>query len=521
MSTPSAVDMKVLLGFALVASIVVPLASYVHCKTMNKLKEEARQLREQIIQEQAAVIQYHLPECPKDRPPIPETASSESLLMEGESVVTMRPLNLAEIYGEQREESPLYKRYASESFGNATFGEGPEYVTEAILRDPHECGKQFRRYLAAIPQRQLYWKPQAVKAAIITCGGISPGINNCVRELVHTLQLYGAREVWGVRKGYKGLCDERCWTRLRLEDIESVHQNGGSFLVSGRGNDTVEDMGKALMKRGINQLYVIGGDGTFRGAGAIESYLESCGYPCSVTGVASTIDNDIPFIDSCFGFSTVVQEAVVAIEAAYVEATGAPRGLGLVKLMGRHSGFVTVFASTAAGVVDVALIPEMDEVDLKRLCLLAKAKIEHKGSCLVVVTEGCKLDPSQGEQDVGVFLKTKFDEFSKTNSLGWTIKYIDPSLMIRAVPANPYDSVFCSVLAQNAVHAAMAGYTGVASARCSDRFVLLPARLIGNSPRKQINLKGRVFARLVLNTQQPSLNKPGQIPRMSSFFLGS
>jgi 6-phosphofructokinase 1 len=292
-------------------------------------------------------------------------------------------------------------------------------------------------------------------------------------------------------------------------------------------------MAAELIRRGINQLYVIGGDGSHRGAAAIQRELQAASYECNVIGVPKTIDRDIPIIDESFGFATAVAEAAKAIQAAYVEASGAPNGVGLVKLMGRHSGFVVMYAALAAGVVDLALIPEMEEVSVPAVLEYMEQVVKTKGRCVVVVAEGCgrtlmEVDPTKRDAggnlklpDVGLHLRDKINEHSKSNKLDWIVKYIDPTYMIRAVPANAHDSVYCHVLAHNAVHSAMAGYTGVSIGRVDQHYVMIPIDVLTNLPPRQVNVAGRYFSRLLMSTCQPSFTPQGRVVRKSSFVLST
>jgi 6-phosphofructokinase 1 len=259
--------------------------------------------------------------------------------------------------------------------------------------------------------------------------------------------------------------------------------------------------------------------------------LDLLNYECSVCAIPKTIDNDIPCIDVSFGFGTAVAEAVRAVQAAYVEASGAPNGIGLVKLMGRSSGFVVLYAVLASALVDVALLPEMEDIHVPKLLNYIKQKIALKGRCVIVVAEGCgktmmDIDPTKKDAggnvklpDVGIFLRDKINEYSKQNKENWTLKYIDPTYMIRAVPANAYDSVYCHVLAHNAVHSAMSGYTGVSIGRVDQHYVMLPIQLIAESPPRQVNIAGRWYARLRMTTEQGDLAPPGKVVRQSSFVL--
>jgi 6-phosphofructokinase 1 len=443
----------------------------------------------------------------------------------------MRPSNLADSFGKRDSvDTPLKKKYEGSSFTEGFLDENSTMI-ETIWRDNTMIRSQFKRFLRAGPHTKLYFEPSQVHAAIVTCGGLCPGLNNVIRGITQMLSEYGVTKIWGVRNGYMGICDPKAWVELNMKVVETIHQQGGSFLVANRGNDEPKKMAAELIRRGVNQIYVIGGDGSHRGAAALQTELDLANYQCAVCAIPKTIDNDIPCIDVSFGFGSAVAEATKAIQAAYVEASGAPNGIGLVKLMGRSSGFVVLYAVLASALVDVALLPEMEDIHMPKLLNFIKQKIAMKGRCVIVVAEGCgktlmDIDPSKKDAggnlklpDVGLFLRDKINEYSKQNKENWTLKYIDPTYMIRAVPANPYDSVYCHVLAHNAVHSAMAGYTGVSIGRVDQHYVMIPIKLIAESPPRQVNIAGRWFARLRMTTEQTDFAPPGKVVRQSSFVL--
>ncbi|KAF4658267.1 6-phosphofructokinase, alpha subunit [Perkinsus olseni] len=460
--------------------------------------------------------------------PVVGSMTGDDILLPGEKLTYLKPSNLAERFGKKEHTTPLIEKYEGQL---QDFQDEHSIVTQTIYRNKDEHHKQFLRYLRAGPREKVYFNPKEVTAAIVTCGGLCPGLNNVIRGLTQMLEEYGVPNIYGVKDGYKGFKKDNCWIKLDGKKVETIHRMGGSALVCNRGNDDIDVMAEAIMKKGVNMLFIVGGDGTHRGADKIQQYMVKANYECSVVGIPKTIDNDIPVIDDSFGFATAVSEAVRAIEAGYVEATGAPNCIGLVKLMGRNSGFVVLHAVCAAATVDVALLPEMD-ISLPKLLDHIKQKIDKDGHIVVVVAEGCgatlmQADPNLKDAggnvklpDVGVYLKDKIMEFAKANGRNdWTVKYIDPTYMIRAVPANPGDSTYCHVLAHNAVHGAMAGYTGFSCGKCDQRYVMLPFKAITGRPPRQVNTAGRWFARMIMFTGQPSFLPPGHIPRHSSALI--
>ncbi|MCB1179430.1 MAG: ATP-dependent 6-phosphofructokinase [Leptospiraceae bacterium] len=381
---------------------------------------------------------------------------------------------------------------------------------------------QIMRFEQSGPFEYIYFNPSEVTAGIVTCGGLCPGINDVIRAIVMELHYrYKVPRVLGFRYGFEGLVEKFHHTPMELKPdlIVNVHKEGGSILSSSRGNQDPGEMLDYLKKNNVNILFCIGGDGTLRGANAIHEEAKKRGEKISVIGIPKTIDNDINMIHKTFGFSTAFAKAIDAINSAYVESKGAPNGIGLVKLMGRHSGFITANAALASKQVNFVLIPEQD-FDLEgeggffdRL----KHRVVSRRSAVIVVAEGAgqkfvetnEKDASGNKKlgDIGVFLKGEISKFFKKEGIKINLKYIDPSYIIRSVPANPEDSVFCGFLAQNAVHAAMAGKTGMVVGTWNNIFTNLPITL-ATSERKVLRPDHSFLWRAVLAaTGQPNTLK--------------
>ncbi len=342
------------------------------------------------------------------------------------------------------------------------------------------------------PMEKIFFDPSTVTAGIVTCGGLCPGINDVIRAIFMELHFrYKVPKVLGFRYGYEGLVDRFGHKPLELnhEFVTNIHQNGGSILSSSRGNQDAGEMIDTMQKYGVNILFCIGGDGTLRGAQAIEKEVKNRNLKISVIGIPKTIDNDINLIHKTFGFSTAFAKAVDAISSAYVEAKGAPNGICIVKLMGRHSGFIAANAALASKQVNFVLIPEQDfDLEGKGGFLeTVEERLLRRKSAVIVVAEGAgqkfvesKEKDASGNQklgDIGIFLKDNLGKYFKAKNIPVNIKYIDPSYIIRSVPANPEDSIFCGFLAQNAVHAAMAGKTGMVVGTWNNVFTNIPISL--------------------------------------------
>jgi 6-phosphofructokinase 1 len=336
------------------------------------------------------------------------------------------------------------------------------------------------------PRAKLFFDPTAVTAAIVTCGGLCPGLNNVIRALVlHLRRAYGCHDVLGFRNGYQGLTDGSEPMRLTPEVVRDIHTRGGTILGTSRGSREPAAMVDTLVAHGVDMLFVVGGDGTLRGAQALAAEAGRRELPIAVVGVPKTIDNDIPWIDHSFGFQTAYARAAESIQAAHTEASSGVNGVGLVKLMGRHSGFIAAHATLVSQGVDFTLIPEVP-FTLEGLLDGVRKKLADQGHAVVVVAEGAGqdllpaslgTDPSGNRKlgDIGGFLREHL--IAGLADLPLSLRYIDPGYAIRSVPANAFDSVYCTRLAQAATHAAMAGFTSVVVGSRRGRFIHLPIAL--------------------------------------------
>lgn len=365
------------------------------------------------------------------------------------------------------------------------------------------------------PREKIYFKPEDVKAAIITCGGLCPGLNDVIRQIVITLEIYGVKKIVGIPFGYRGFGNELAEIPLSRKVVQNVHLSGGSLLGVSRGGPNISQIVDSMQKRGINMLFVLGGNGTHAGADAIHNECRKRGLKVAVVGVPKTIDNDILLMDKTFGFDTAVEEAQRAINSAYIEAHSAYRGVGVVKLMGRSSGFIAMQAALASGQIDICLIPEVPfELHgphgvLKHL----KYLLETKGSAVICVAEGAGqnfLEKTNAKDasgntvlgDIGVHIQQEIKKYFKELGDPADVKYIDPTYMIRACRANASDGILCTVLGQNAVHGAFAGYSGITVGICNTHYVYLPIPEVISYPRT-VDPNSRMWHRCLTATGQP------------------
>ncbi|MHC1741567.1 MAG: ATP-dependent 6-phosphofructokinase [Syntrophobacteraceae bacterium] len=366
------------------------------------------------------------------------------------------------------------------------------------------------------PRERIYFDPSKLKCGIVTCGGLCPGLNDVIRAIVMSLfHHYGVQTVFGFPYGYEGLSPRYRHSPLELspKTVARIHEQGGTILGSSRGPQDVSEMVDTLERMNVGILFTIGGDGTLRGAQAIAEEVGKRGLKIAVVGVPKTIDNDISYVQRSFGFETAVTEAGQAIISAHTEAMGARNGIGLVKLMGRESGFIAAYAALAYNDVNYCLVPEVP-FTLEGFLSVLEERLDRKGHAVIVVGEGAGQDLLQTGQerdasgnvrfgDIGLFLRDRIIAHFKGLKKELNLKYIDPSYTIRSVPANAHDSAFCLLLGHNAVHAGISGRTGMLVGDWGGEFIHLPIPL-AVSRRKKIDPVGRLWSTVLASTGQPA-----------------
>jgi 6-phosphofructokinase 1 len=368
---------------------------------------------------------------------------------------------------------------------------------------------------SAGPRRSLFFDPAAVACGIVTCGGLCPGLNDVIRSIVLTMyRHYGVRRSYGFRFGYEGLVRRHGHHPLELtpEHVNRIHEHGGSILGSSRGAQDPAEMVETLNDLGVGILFAIGGDGTLRGAQAISDEAARQGLRIGVIGIPKTIDNDVSFVQRTFGFETAVSEARRATYAAHAEAEAGRNGIGLVKLMGRDSGFIAAYAVLADSQVNFCLVPEVPFA-LDAFLAALHRRLDDRGHAVIVVAEGAGQDlmarTSDSDAsgnikygDIGVFLRDEIAGYFNRTGIPIGLKYIDPSYAIRSVPATAHDSVFCLLLGQHAAHAGMSGRTNMVVSFWNHRFIHVPIHL-AVARRKTIDPDGPLWSSVLATTGQP------------------
>ncbi len=422
-----------------------------------------------------------------------------------------------ELLGPARYESPLKDR-------KKLFA-GPEngvlLTAETLVkREMENSGREIPYFELAGPREKIFFDPEKTSCAIVTCGGLCPGLNDVIRSITLTLTNdYGINRILGFRYGFEGLSKNLKKNPLFLnpEMLETVHHQGGTILGTSRGPQDIDDIVDTLVEWNVDILFTIGGDGTLRGAEQICGEIRKRHLKISVVGVPKTIDNDLMWISRSFGFGTAVKDAQSALRAAHTEARSAWNGIGLVKLMGRQSGFIAAEASLTNADVDFCLVPEvpftlegvggfLDALE-RRLARAHHAVVvvaEGAGQTLLedIKSSGADASGNVKLKDIGVFLKASMQDYLKEQGWDFTIKYIDPSYIIRSLPANSADSGFCLALGQYAVHAALSGRTNMMVGHWNNLFSHVPLKL-ATKTRKKLDPSGETWQRVLDSTLQP------------------
>lgn len=421
------------------------------------------------------------------------------------------------VLGKPKYPSPLRKKKWSEK--------GVPFITNrAKARYQAEIGVAHERpadvfFEIAGPRGMIFFKPQETKAAIVTCGGVSPGLNNVIRSATHELTMnYGVRAVYGIRYGYQGLNPAvgKPPVLLNIDKVDGINECGGTVLGTSRGKVEASIMVDFLQKEKINILLCVGGDGTQRGAQEIFKEVQRRKLPTAIVGIPKTIDNDISFVSRTFGFTTAIEKAKEILDGAHTEATSVFNGIGLVKLMGRFSGFIACGATLANQNVNFVLIPEVPfKLEGKNGFLEAlRKRLLARRHAVIVVAEGAgqelmgglrKETDASGNplfKDIGECLKQKIEVYFKEQNLPVGVKYFDPSYFIRSVPADCADSILCDQLARMAVHAGMAGKTGMLIGLTNNVRIHVPIATVIKE-KKRVYPDGELWLSVLAATNQP------------------
>jgi len=175
------------------------------------------------------------------------------------------------------------------------------------------------------PRRHIFFDPSKLKCALVTCGGLCPGLNDIIRSIVLELHYaYGVSNIFGIRYGLQGFIAGYGHDLINLtcEFVVNIHDRGGTVLGSSRGPQDIDEIVDSIERMNIGLLFMVGGDGTLTAANRITDKIAERGLKIGVVGVPKTIDNDIYMVSRSFGFDTAVDVATRAIVSANNEAEG-------------------------------------------------------------------------------------------------------------------------------------------------------------------------------------------------------
>ena len=393
-------------------------------------------------------------------------------------------------------------------------------IAEDELRLDGSPSPSLQLFEKAGPREKLYFDPPRTTAAIVTCGGLCPGLNDVIRSLFMGLHYnYGVGKVLGIRNGYLGMNSNAGPAPLELtaEYVEAIHHSGGTVLGTSRGEQPLHEMVDFLVKQQVDILFCVGGDGTQRCAAALVQEIAAHGLNKSVIGIPKTIDNDLAYCDRSFGVVSAVEKAHEVVNQAHTEAKSAVRGIGLVKVMGRDAGFIACGAALASQEANYVLIPEVSFQLRGENGLLPhlQRRMADRKHAVIVVAEGAGQDLFQNapmvrdksgnikKYDIGLFLKQEIAAYFEELHEPVDIKYIDPSYIVRSVPADSDDRILCDQLARHAAHAALAGKTDIVICYKNNNFIHVPIPLVV-SKKQQVNVNGELWAAVLATTGQPA-----------------
>ena len=222
--------------------------------------------------------------------------------------------------------------------------------------------------------------------AVMTAGGDAPGMNAAVRAVVRSALALGMRVI-GVKRAYEGLA-RGVMAELGARDVGGILQRGGTVLQTARFPEfaTPEVQREALRQlnaQGVDALVAIGGDGTMRGAAA----LERLGFP--VVGIPASIDNDVYGTDISIGVDTALNTILDAIDKLRDTASSHQRAF-IVETMGRSCGHLALMSGIISG-AEMTLIPEQEASPEEVAAAVRGAYERGKTHAIIVVAEGAKL----------------------------------------------------------------------------------------------------------------------------------
>ena len=398
----------------------------------------------------------------------------------------------------------------------STFVHDNMYYQDPIEMEEGNAGP-IRLFEKAGPRKHLFFEPAKAKVAIVTCGGLCPGMNNVIRSVYVQLHYhYGVPAVLGIRTAF--LVFLRSCQPAHVAEFGNGEQHppegwhpAGNIARAGQPDIVVDFL------QAPTSAFSSPSAATARSAARI-AWRKKCGGAISnisIIGIPKTIDDDVQYVNRSFGYFTAVDKAKEVIDSAHVEARCVLNGISIVKVMGRDSGFIAAGATLASQEVNFTLVPEVPftlEGEGGLLSVLHRRLLERRHA-VIVVAEGAgqELLPHSEERDasgnrihrdIGLFLRESIKDYFVAQRMGVVVRYLDPSYYIRSVPASTVDSVLCDSFARHAVHAAMAGKTDMIVGLQHGVFIHVP---IPMATHKRKRLSNEEWAAVVTATGQPDL----------------
>jgi 6-phosphofructokinase 1 len=408
-----------------------------------------------------------------------------------------------------------------------------------LLRAFRERNVEVPAFLAAGPRAELRHNPQKIRAAIVTTGGLAPGMHSVIHSIVKRhCEIYSIDktngEIFGVYDSFKGLSNNLADNLVALEPsvTEEWLDHGGSMLgmvrYYGEGGpdrdgalaSMVQKISANLQNNDIDILYIIGGDGSLK----VAHQLALANPTRSIVGIPKTMDNDILWVERSFGFDTAVEQAADIVNTMHTEAMSTRR-ICLIELFGAESGFVAANATLASGHVDLVLIPEVflslkaDEIRsylqdaVDHIQETVQGAPSHSPHAVIVVAEGVGtvLEEKQvsidgtgatGEPFVNQLRRHLESRIRDAHGDMLSVFINQPRHHIRAVAANAHDRIFCERLGALSVDNALAGYTDFMVSEWLTEFVLVPLSLMGDW-KKGVDLRSMFWKQVISSTGQP------------------
>ena len=274
---------------------------------------------------------------------------------------------------------------------------------------------------------------------VLTSGGDAPGMNAAIRAVVRTA-IHNGINVKGIMRGYAGLLQEEIVDMESTSVSEIIHR-GGTILYTARCQEftTAEGQKKGAEicnKYGIDGVVVIGGDGSFQGAGKLSAL------GINTIGIPGTIDLDIACTDYTIGFDTAVNTAMEAIDKVRDTSTSHER-CSIIEVMGRNAGYIALWCGFANGAEDILLPERYDGNEQALIDRIIENRKRGKKHHIIINAEGIGHSVSMAKRiEAATGIETR------ATILGYMQRGGAPTCM---------DRVYASIMGAKAVELLLAG----------------------------------------------------------------